>query len=272
METQLRELVALGIGLLLILLRLDAERFGAAEYDEPIRLPPGRRGAAAAAAWGAGGEFVRNPAFRRRAAWYLLGIGLVGLAFLAHPSAHDDLHLASGDRAGAVLGGLAFGAIGASQAVGYAWLRYRRLRLPTPEAYPGAVVNALGTAIVDEAAFRGILLGFLLLAGVDPVLANVVQTIVYALATRLGAAGRSRYMLLLAIAIGLVGGWLTLVTGGIGAAIIAHAITRVALFVTTGHAGRVALAGHETEDEARVRRPPEGWQMVDEEPGARGSR
>lgn len=270
METQLRELVALGIGLLLILLRLDAERFGAAEYDEPVALWTAAAREDTSGPSGAAVELARSPAFRRRAAWYLIGVGLVAVAFVAHPSPHDQLHLGVGDRMGAIVGGLALGAIGAGQAVGFAWLRWRRLRLPTPWSYPGALINAIGTALVDEAAFRGILMGFLLVAGVDPLSANLVQTIVYALATRLGAPGRSRYMLLLALWIGVVGGWLTLVTGGIGAAVIAHVITRVGLFIATGHAGRVALPGQEIEDGARVRRPPEGWQMVDEAGNAVG--
>ena len=53
------------------------------------------------------------------------------------------------------------------------------------------------------------------------------QAVIYALATRLGAPGRDRYMLVLTLGIGLVGGWLTVATGGIAAAFLGHAITRV---------------------------------------------
>lgn len=254
METTIRVLVALGMGLLLILLRLDAERFGAAEFDEP-----------AAPGWPRG--------FGRRLSWYLLGIGLVAVAAVVHPSANDDLNLAVGDRAGAILGGLAFGALGAGQAVAFAWQRYGRIRLPASDTYPGAVLNAVATALVDEAAFRGILMGFLMLSGVDGLLANVVQALVYALATRMGAPGRSLYQLSLALAVGLVGGWLTLVTGGIGASFIAHATTRLGMFVATGHAGgQVPVRGGEVEEQARIRRPPEGWQMVDDDRPAPRSR
>jgi len=66
-------------------------------------------------------------------------------------------------------------------------------------------------------------------------------------------------MLLLALGLGLFGGWATLATGGIGAAIIGHAGTSFALFVCTGHAGQVALPGFEPEEVARRRRPPDGW-------------
>jgi len=40
MEGDLRVLVGLGLTLLLVMLRLEAEHFGTAEYDEPVR---GRR-------------------------------------------------------------------------------------------------------------------------------------------------------------------------------------------------------------------------------------
>jgi hypothetical protein len=54
-------LIVVGLVLLLIMLRLDAERFGAAEYDEAAR----------------DGHL---PSFRRRLAWYLLGIASRGSA------------------------------------------------------------------------------------------------------------------------------------------------------------------------------------------------
>ena len=47
--------------------------------------------------------------------------------------------------------------------------------------------------------FRGALFGFLLLTGINPSAANAIQAIVYALATRLGAPGRNRYMLAMAL-------------------------------------------------------------------------
>ena len=51
----LRVLMVLGLTLLLVILRLDAERFNAAEYDDIDR-------------WG------RKPSLLRRLAWYLLGL------------------------------------------------------------------------------------------------------------------------------------------------------------------------------------------------------
>lgn len=243
MEDSLRILIGLGLTLLLVMLRLEAERFGAAEYDEASR----------------DGHL---PSFRRRMAWYLLGIGLVLAILFVHPQPDVDLFLGTGDRLAALLGGLGFAIVGAGQAVAFAWLRYHHLRLPEVASYPGALVNALATAFIDEAAYRGALFGILLGAGVNPGVANLLQAITYALSTRLGAPGRDRYMLVLALMIGLAGGWLTTVTGGIAAAFLGHAVTRFAVFLCTGHAGQVALRGRETEDIEKRRRPPDGWRII----------
>ncbi len=64
-------------------------------------------------------------------------------------------------------------------------------------SYPGALINIVGTAFIDEATFRGLLLGYLVCIGMDGTDANVIQALVYTLATRLGAPGRDRYMLVL---------------------------------------------------------------------------
>ncbi len=93
----------------------------------------------------------------------------------------------------------------------YAFLRYHRIRFPEVRSYPGALLNATVTAFIDEVAFRGALFGLLLLTGLDPTLANIIQAILYTLTTRLGAPGRDRYLFVLTIGIGLVGGYLTAV-------------------------------------------------------------
>jgi membrane protease YdiL (CAAX protease family) len=235
-------LVAVGLALLLVSLRFDAERFGAAEYDEATD--------------------GRAPSLSRRLAWYALGIaGIVGIA-LIHPRPQDDLFLGPGDQAATLVGGFLYAMIGTGQAVAFAWLRYQRLRLPDPASYPGALMNAVATAFFDEGVFRGALLGLLLVAGVDPTVASLTQALLYGLSTRLGKPGREPYMLALALIIGLAGGWLTVATGGIAAAFLGHAVTRFAVFLCTGHAGQVALRGGEEEDIERRRRPPEGWRVI----------
>jgi membrane protease YdiL (CAAX protease family) len=238
-----RTLAAAGFLLLLVLLRLDSERFGTAEYDE--RAHDGRA-----------------PSLRRRLAWYVIGFGLVAAAGLIHPKASTDLFLSLGDRNGAILDGFAYAGVGIAQAVAFAGLRYHHLRLPEVRSYPGSLINVVGTAFIDEATFRGLFLGYLVFIGIDGTYANVVQALVYTLTTRVAAPGRDRYMLVLVLVIGLGSGWVTLHTGGIGAAFIGHAVTRLAVYLATGHAGQPAVRGRETEDIEKRREVPDGWHVI----------
>ena len=243
-----RVLIAFGFALMLIMLRLDSERFGTAEYYEAT----------------ADGE---RPTIGRRVAWYLLGMVVAVAILWIHPAPQTDLFLGSGDRGLAIVWGLVYGLIGTGQAIGFAILRYRRIRFPDVGSYPGALLNTTVTAFLDEVAFRGALFGMLLLTGLEPSLANLIQAIVYTLTTRLGAPGRDRYLFLLTIGIGLAGGWLTALTGGIAAAFFGHAVLRFAVFLCTGHTGQPMPRGREVEEIEARRRPPKGWRIV----GARES-
>ena len=144
----------------------------------------------------------------------------------------------------------------------FATIRYHRIRFPETWSYPGALLNSTATAFLDEVTFRGAIFGTLLLLGVEATLANVIQTLLYALATRLGAPGRDRYLLATTLGIGFIGGWLTAVTGGIAAAFLGHAIARFAIFLCTGHTGQTLPRGREVEEIEKRRRPPDGWRVI----------
>jgi hypothetical protein len=239
----LRTLIAIGLALLLVMLRLEAVRFYAAEYDDPID--------------------GHAPSFRRRVAWYAIGLLLVVAIFRVHPSADVDFALSAGDdRARSLVYGLLYAGIGTAVALAIALYRYRRLRFPDAWSYPGALLNSVMTALIDEVAFRGAVLGLLLMSGLEPTAANAIQAILYALTTRLGAPGRNRWMLVMVILVGLAGGWVTAVTGGIAAAFLGHAATRFSVFLTTGHAGQFLPRGREVEEIEATRRPPKGWRVI----------
>lgn len=239
----LRVLIAVGLAMLLAMLRLDAERFGTAEYYEST---------------GSG----ERPRARRRFGWYGLGIGIAIALLYVHPSPQAELFLGSGDRLGAVFGGLAYGGLGIAQAAAFATVRYHRIRLPDTWSYPGALLNSTATALIDEVTFRGAIFGLLLSAGVEATSANLIQTLLYALTTRLGAPKRDRYLLVLTLGMGFVGGWLTAATGGIAAAFLGHAITRFAVFLCTGHTGQTRPKGREDEEIEKRHRPPDGWRVI----------
>ena len=238
-----RTLIVIGLALLLAMLRLDAERFGTAEYYEASQ----------------DGE---RPRVRRRLAWYGIGVALAVAIVYVHPSPQQTLFLGSGNRLGALLGGLAYGLAGVGIAIAFATVRYHRIRFPEAWSYPGALLNSVATAFIDEVTFRGALFGLLLSTGLDPTLANLIQALIYALTTRLGAPGRDRYLLILALGMGLIGGWLTAWTGGIAAAFLGHAITRFAVFLCTGHTGQTKPRGREVEEIEKRRRVPEGWRVI----------
>jgi hypothetical protein len=249
----LEYLVFLAFVFLLLLLRLDARRFGTAEYDDESEKS-GWRG------------------WLRRLTWYALAIGLILVAYRLYQAPISQLHLDFGpDRAQSLLYGLVFGAFGTLVAFLFAWVRYRRFRLPAARHYAGAGINAVATAFIDEALFRGIIMGLLLASNWEPALAIAFQAILYGLCTRLGAPGRSRAMLLISIGVGIVAGELVMITGGIGAGILGHAITRFAIFLATGHAGQVRPPGWEPEEEAAYGLPPNGWEFAgDEDDGMAG--
>ncbi len=238
----LQRLIAAGLALLLVMLRLEAERFNAAEYDEATDGRP--------------------PSFRRRIAWYALGGALIAGILFIHPAGRDEFFLGAGDRGLTIVYGFLYAAIGTGLALGIAFYRYRRIRFPDVWSYPGALLNSVATALVDEVAFRGAIFGLLLMTDMNPSAANAIQALIYALATRLGAPGRNRYMLAMALLIGLAGGWVTGVTGGIAAAFLGHAVTRFAVFLCTGHAGQFLPRGREEEEIDKRRRPPDGWRVI----------
>jgi hypothetical protein len=251
MAASIESLLLLAVVGLLIVLRFDARRFGAAEYDDE-EAPGGLR------------------TWLRRLSWYGFGLALILIVYFLHPQPLTVLHLRMGEpRVTSLLLGLLLGGVGAACAFAYAWWRFRELRLPPAHRYPAGLLNALATSFIDEATFRGILLGLLLLSNWPVELAIGFQAVLYALATRLAGRGRSRGMLLLSLGIALVGGWVTVATGGIGAAFLAHALTRFAVFIATGHAGQIrGTAFDEAEAiEETTGQKPVGWEVVtDREP------
>ncbi len=253
MAATIESLILLAVVGLLMVLRFDARRFGAAEYDDE-EAPGGVQ------------------TWLRRLSWYGFGLVLILVVYFLHPQPLSVLHLQMGTpRVTALTLGLMLGAAGAIYAFAYAWLRLGDLRLPPARRYPQGLLNSLATSFIDEATFRGILLGLLVLSNWPVELAIAFQAVLYALSTRLAGPGRPFGMLLLSLGVGLAGGWVTLQTGGIGAAFLAHALTRFAIFIATGHAGQIrgaASADDEDALEETTGHTPAGWEVVtDREPG-----
>ena len=240
----LEALIFYGFVGLLILLRFDAQRFGAAEYDDED-----------ATGW-------RD--WLRRLSYYGFALLLLVVIYAMHPLPLSVLRLQAGTDLGLTLAvGFALAAIGVLLAVAYAWVRYRDVRLPPMRRYPAGLFTSVATALVDEAVFRGVLLGLLLINNFPTDLAVGFQAVLYVIATRLAGGRQSIGVVLIFLLVAVVGGGVTIATGGIGAAVLGHALTRFALFVVTGHAGQ--LRDVTTEQEAALdaaELTPEGWEIV----------
>jgi len=208
-----------GFAGLMFLLRLDARRFGAAEWDT---------------------EDGDRRLWLSRLTWYAAGPALGLMVFALHPSPVADLNLVfAPDQGQALLLGLVYAAGGIAAAFGLALLSHGRLSFPHPSRYPGGVLCAVGTAFYDEFLFRGVLLGLLLSLDLPDPVAVVGAALIYAGAIRASSAGRGPLALLVALVVGLVGGLLVLMTAGIAAAFMGHAVTRFAMFMTMGYPERV---------------------------------
>jgi hypothetical protein len=247
LSLSLENLIILATVGLLVLLRFDAARFGAADYDDE-ESPGGLRNRLG------------------RLSWYVFGVFLIVVVYFLYPQPLAELHLQMGDPRGLVfVFGIGLALIGMAYAAVYAWWRYGDFRFPPLRRYPAGILNSLATAFIDEATWRGILLGLLIQSNWPIWGAIGFQAVLYALATRLGSAGRPRALLFLSLGIGLVGGWVTVLTGGIGAILVAHAVTRFAVFIATGHAGQVtpSAAFDEEVAEADSKVTPSGWEVVE---------
>jgi hypothetical protein len=238
-------LVAVGLMLVLVLLRFQAEKFGAAEFDEAPKR--------------------RNRGFLTRLSWYLLAFGFLLAIYNVHPQPHDVLYLLMGHRADVFLVGLVLAVIGCAQAAAFAWYWYGDLRLPDTPAYKRPALVSIATAIIDESLFRGAMLGTLVTIGVPGAVAVLFLAVVYVFASRLGS-GRHPYMYLYAFGLAVLCGWATLATGGIGAAIFGHAAASFAMFLCTGE---VAPRAYHPAERAEGRALPEGWVEAKRQRGRR---
>ena len=66
----------------------------------------------------------------------------------------------------------------------------------------------------------------------------------------------------MALIVGLVGGWLTAVTGGIASASWVTPSRGSRSSCRTGHAGQTKPRGREVEEIEKRRRVPEGWRVI----------
>ncbi len=216
---ELRTVLAIGLAGLVLMLRLDAARFGAAEYDP-------------------GPEDDTASTIGIRLAWPGIAIALVAVIAVILPGGPALLNLDPATFGSTATVGLSvlFGMIGVAIVVFGAWYPLRRWPPPVVSAWqlPREALDAFGTAVVDELAFRGVLLGLMLAAGVPVVFAFLIQLLSYGIATRLGATTRTLPLLCAVMALGAATGWLAILSGGVVGPIFVHTVVRFAALIVRG--------------------------------------
>jgi hypothetical protein len=206
----LRLAIALGLTLFLVLLRFDSERIMRSDY------------------------------FRYRTPWmgpvsyYVLVIGFtIGIAIIL-PSGRDQLFLTGGDGDSLLPVMLLFVAVALLNGVALAFLRYGSV-LPLPmELLPSRLVGAAANAMSEELAFRSIVLGMLLFAGIPAGWAIAAQALVYGLAHRRLWRDRDWYFIAGSVLLGWAAGVATVETGSVIPAIVGHFAVTMGLFAFAG--------------------------------------
>jgi hypothetical protein len=68
-----------------------------------------------------------------------------------------------------------------------------------------------------------------------------------------------------ALAVGFLAGWVTVQRGGIGAAVVGHAMTRLAFFVASGRVGPMRASVAKEEIAEQLSAPGEGLAVVNDQ-------
>ena len=206
----LRLAIALGLTLFLVLLRFDSERITRSDY------------------------------FRYRTPWmgpvsyYILVIGFaIGIAIIL-PSGREQLFLTGGETDEMQPIMALYVAVAIQNGVALAFLRYGGI-LPLPvELLPSRVLGAAANAVSEEIAFRSIVLGMLIFAGVPAEWAIAIQALLYGFVHRRLWHDRDWYFLLGSVILGWAAGVVTYETGSVIPAIVGHFAVTMSLFAFAG--------------------------------------
>ena len=205
----LRLAIVFGLSLFLVLLRFDSERIMRSDYFR-----------------------YRSP-WLGPASYYTFAIVFaLGIAFILQE--REQLFLTGGDPDTVVPVSLLFTAIALLNAIGLAFLRFGGVMpLPT-RLLPVRTLGAAANAVAEELQFRSVVLGLLLFAGFDPVLALLIQAFLFGIAHRRLWRDRDYYFLIGSVLLGYGAGLATLASGSVVPAIVGHFAVSMSLFAFAG--------------------------------------
>ena len=211
----LRQAIAIGMTVFMVVLRFDQERIMRSDY------------------------------FQSRSRWAgpLSYYGLVLLftagIILILPSGRATLFLVGGDVSEIFPAMLLFAVVGILNGAALALLRFRAL-VPLPlEMLPSRSLGAGLNAVAEELQFRSVILGLMLVGGLDPGLAVALQAVLFGLAHRRVWRERDWYFVAVAFLLGYACGMVTINTGTVIPAMVGHFAVTMGIFAFAG--GRLRM-------------------------------
>lgn len=211
----LRLAIAIGMTVFMVVLRFDQERIMRSDY------------------------------FRSRSRWMgpLSYYGLVLLftagIILILPRGRASLFLVGGDPADLLPAMVAFGVVGALNGAALALIRFRAL-LPLPlEMLPSRSVAAGLNAVAEELQFRSVILGLMIVGGLNPGLAVAIQAVIFGAAHRRVWRERDWYFVIGSVLLGYACGLVTITTGTVIPAMVGHFAVTMGIYAFAG--GRLRM-------------------------------
>lgn len=211
----LRLSIAIGMTVFMVVLRFDQERIMRSDY------------------------------FRSRARWMgpLSYYGLVLLftagIILILPRGRASLFLVGADAEELLPAMLAFAVVGTLNGAALALVRFRSL-VPLPlDMLPSRTVGAALNAMAEELQFRSVILGLMLVGGLDAGLAVALQAVLFGAAHRRVWRERDWYFVIGSVILGYACGLVTISTQSVIPAMVGHFAVTMGIFAFAG--GRLRM-------------------------------
>lgn len=211
----LRLAIAIGMTVFMVVLRFDQERIMRSDY------------------------------FRSRSRWMgplsYYGLVLVFTAgiILILPRGRASLFLVGGDPSELLAPMVAFGVVGALNGAALALLRFRAL-VPLPlDMLPNRSLGAALNAVAEELQFRSVILGLMIVGGLNPALAVALQAILFGAAHRRVWRERDWYFVIGSVILGYACGLVTINTESVIPAMVGHFAVTMGIFAFAG--GRLRM-------------------------------
>ena len=206
----LRLAIAIGMTVFMVVLRFDQERIMRSDY------------------------------FRSRS-WWMGPLSYYGLVLiftagiiLILPRGRASLFLVGGDVGELLPAMVIFAVVGIANGAALAVVRFRAL-LPLPlEMLPSRALAAGLNAVAEELQFRAVILGLMLVGGLNPGVAVALQAVIFGAAHRRVWRERDWYFVAGSVLLGYACGLVTVNTGTVIPAMVGHFAVTTALFAFAG--------------------------------------